>query len=501
MKYSRHTPAALLTAAALLGGCASVPPLSLRGTENSALRECAEWIQRLDATIDESGARDAEAHRMPGFPYLRSNRFLASFAMNSTDATGNRLKFHEWLQAMRDLDQHSRDVEIQNLPSAAVHVLLPPGKAALRRETRRCAGELLAADAVDADTPARLQIASEVPDSYSTALRALGLYPLTSIPFFAGVARWQVEAAAVFSRATTLSVAAERWIRYTPAATGIEDPSSLLARVARNSFGVPQLSPPARDTLLDTYSPIFDVETVSDDDRPGALTWRSGSTLSVDTRQPAIYRRIAFTRFGKDVLTQLIYTVWFPRRPATGRFDLLAGEFDGVMIRITLGPDGKPLIADSMHACGCYHMFFPGPRLNVRPAPHKRMEWAFVPAPLPALSTSSRLVIRLASATHYVTGIGVANHFDGVRYDAVDEDILRTLPTADGKTRSIYGTDGLIDGSARGERFLFWPMGIASTGAMRQWGRHATAFVGRRHFDDPDLLERRFEMAGETPDK
>ena len=44
-------------------------------------------------------------------------------------------------------------------------------------------------------------------------------------------------------------------------------------------------------------------------------------------------------------------------------------------------------------------------------------------------------------------------------------------------------------------RFLFWPMGIASAGAMRQWGHHATAFVGRRHFDDPELLEQRFEAA------
>jgi len=41
---------------------------------------------------------------------------------------------------------------------------------------------------------------------------------------------------------------------------------------------------------------------------------------------------------------------------------------------------------------------------------------------------------------------------------------------------------------------LFWPMGIDSPGAMRQWGRQPTAFVGRRHFDDADLLERRFEF-------
>ena len=46
----------------------------------------------------------------------------------------------------------------------------------------------------------------------------------------------------------------------------------------------------------------------------------------------------------------------------------------------------------------------------------------------------------------------------------------------------------------RAERFLSRPMGIASPGAMRQWGRQASALVGRRHFDDADLLERRFQL-------
>jgi hypothetical protein len=36
-------------------------------------------------------------------------------------------------------------------------------------------------------------------------------------------------------------------------------------------------------------------------------------------------------------------------------------------------------------------------------------------------------------------------------------------------------------------------MGIVDSGAMRQWGTHATAFIGRRHFDDARLIERRFE--------
>jgi hypothetical protein len=58
----------------------------------------------------------------------------------------------------------------------------------------------------------------------------------------------------------------------------------------------------------------------------------------------------------------------------------------------------------------------------------------------------------------------------------------------------VFRPDGVVPGSERGERWLFWPMGVPEPGAMRQWGRHATAFVGRRHFDDPAFLERYFSL-------
>ena len=75
---------------------------------------------------------------------------------------------------------------------------------------------------------------------------------------------------------------------------------------------------------------------------------------------------------------------------------------------------------------------------------------------------------------------------------------VRALPlsaASGGGTRSIYGPDGLVPGSERAERFVFWPMGVPSAGQMRQWGHHATAFVGRRHFDDPRLIDRYFMLA------
>ena len=75
-----------------------------------------------------------------------------------------------------------------------------------------------------------------------------------------------------------------------------------------------------------------------------------------------------------------------------------------------------------------------------------------------------------------------------------DYHALRALPLPNGGHRSLYGPDGIVPGTERGERWLLWPMGVPEPGAMRQWGHHATAFVGRRHFDDPDLIERYFQL-------
>jgi len=72
-----------------------------------------------------------------------------------------------------------------------------------------------------------------------------------------------------------------------------------------------------------------------------------------------------------------------------------------------------------------------------------------------------------------------------------DYNELRSL-SVDDRRQSLFADNGLIPVSRRLERWLLWPMGIESAGAMRQWGHHATAFVGRRHFDDADLLESLF---------
>ena len=231
-------------------------------------------------------------------------------------------------------------------------------------------------------------------------------------------------------------------------------------------------------------------------DRFGALSWPDDGPPRVDAGTPVVYQRLSHTRWHGRWLLQLTYTLWFPERPARSAFDLLAGALDGVMVRLTLDEQGRPMLMDTIHACGCYHLFFPAATLRPRDDAPRHEEWLFAPAPLPPLPPAQRLVVRLASATHYV--MGVHSHpraaAAGAAYTVQAEELLRSLPGPRGR-RSLYGPDGLVAGTERAERFLFWPMGIASAGAMRQWGHHATAFVGRRHFDDVDLVERRFEAA------
>jgi len=162
---------------------------------------------------------------------------------------------------------------------------------------------------------------------------------------------------------------------------------------------------------------------------------------------------------------------------------------------VTLGDDGAPLVYDSIHPCGCYHMFFPTARVKPVPAPQGAIEWAFVPAQLPAQAAAQRVVVRVASRTHYVVGVHPDSGAAGTVYQFADDNDLRALPAEGRATRSAFGPDGIVPGTERGERWLFWPMGIDNSGAMRQWGTHATAFIGRRHFDDADLIERRFELS------
>ena len=494
----------LAAASALVSGCASVSPHSgpeFEGhlaSEAAPVRGCAQWYRALDQAVDESGVRDAQFSRVVGFPYLRVDR---AHAAQRDRARGGEAALQAFAERLLTLDLDARRYEVDNLPAERLRALpgvaadLPRNDAMLR--TRACGRLLREIDVAKPAARERLLARASVPDDYSLFQRALGLYPLLRIPFAAGVRRWEADARAAFEQPQAEPVVGR--VRYAPPRLGPlprEVVAGVLARARFDPLGQLQLSEREVEVLAATYAPDFNVAVSGDADRFGALRWRRGAeTPEVDAADPAVYFQLASTRYGDQVLVQLVYTLWFPERPPERAGDLLSGLLDGLVWRVTLAPDGEPIVYDSIHACGCYHMFFPTARAQPRPAPDALDEWAFVPLALPRVAEGERALVSVASRTHAVEGVSLVRGRDSlVRYALRPYDELRSMMRLDGGRRSAFGPDGLIAGTERAERFFFWPMGIASAGAMRQWGRQPTAFVGRRHFDDADLLERRFML-------
>ncbi|MEO5772148.1 MAG: hypothetical protein ABIQ29_08770 [Burkholderiaceae bacterium] len=471
-RFRARCRTALAALALLLSGCASMPPAEWRGASSDD-RSCLVALAAHDAEVDRAGLRDAEAERIAGFPFLRIDRLTAALAPR---AVASDAAFDVWLQRLRALDATARDVE--GLAAGAA----PPA----------CADRLVVSLRADPEARALLLTRARVPDRYSKSLRVVGWYALTRIPFFAGVQAWQREQQEQIREAAARARPALR-IGDVQAAVPLPPAHAR----PRDALGLPLVDAAAAEGLLAAHAPIFDIEAQREYDRIGAPGWRAAGQLAVDTGETVVYQRLTHTLVQGHALVQLVYTAWFAERPKRGAFDLLGGAIDGLIVRITLAPDGRPLLVDTIHACGCFHLFFPAAGVTLRPGAPVDKEWAFVPAALPRWQAGDRFAIRVASATHDVIGLSTVPSTQPdltARYQRRPESQLKRLPTPDGGVRSLYGPDGLVAGSERAERFFFWPMGIASAGTMRQWGHHATAFVGRRHFDDADLIERRFAI-------
>jgi hypothetical protein len=522
-------------AALAITGCASfvAPPPSDSADASAQVVACRDWYRVLDATTDSAGVRDAGATRVAGFAHLRVDRFTASLAddlrNDTTTSSDYAARQAALVQRLVDLDLQGRAIEIANLPPQAIKQLgsFPTNNqnaanaAAATERTAACSAVLANNDIESAPRMAALLPRLKVPDDYITAYRVAGAYAISRLPFAAGVRKLEAERLAVFASDAPPAIGVSRQ-RYaivvnTPTISTLttEQLRRMLTPPANDPLRIPSPSPAELAQLFAQFAPSFDIDIASNDDKPGTLAWASATsnaspTLTLDTASPALYQHTATTRYGSHNLLQLVYTLWFPSRPIApgSKSDMLAGKLDGIVWRVTLSPDGTPLVYDSIHPCGCYHLFFPTPGVLPKPAPEAGIEWAFIPQTLPAISAQERIVVRIAPRTHYIDRVSVepvTTASAGIALALHHYDTLRQLPYNDATnnvasnttaTRSIFSPSGFIDGTDRGERFIFWPMGIARAGSMRQWGKHATAFVGRRHFDDAKLLQERFTING-----
>jgi hypothetical protein len=475
----------------ILVGCAIMPEIS-RSThvgDSGPVGSCASFFALLDQRTEEAEALDPGAFRVRGYPYLRVNRFLASFRNEVED----RASFAAWLDQMQALDQSARRHEIANLVMDHKDTLSSENQRdELFSKVVACGKLLRSVDFEEEEQREELPRRVAVPDEYISLRRVFGLYPLISLFVAHGVTNWHLQAHRSFTPGPPVDWQA---IRYVPKESGnVLTVRQIVSQTERDALGIPQYSPKAREALFRTYAPVWQVETEGDFDQMGSPFWTYEGVLAVDNQQPLTYTLLSFTRFNSEILTQLNYIIWFPSRPKGSALDLYGGLLDGVNYRVTLDKNGEPLLYESMHNCGCYYKSFPTKRLKVL----EKISYAETPLILEAPDSNPStdfMTVAMESRTHYVQHLYPLPREippESIVYSLVDYGQVLSLPFPRGGAKSMFSEDSIAPGSARLERWILWPTGVLSPGAMRQWGRHAVAFIGKRHFDDPYFMERMF---------
>ncbi|OMH29473.1 hypothetical protein [Motiliproteus sp. MSK22-1] len=470
---------------ALAGAACSLTPTSysrLSGLDRDDY--CRTLLSEMQQRIDQQGSRQALGHRIHSYPYLRSNRFLASF--NSKSLTDKQKE--QWYRQLFDLGSRARRIELNNL--SRQFSLFD------QQQIEVCIEALARQDRTAQDFFLWLDDEVKVPDNYLYGMRVLGLFPLTRIPVLRAL---KIEQAEVKQNFNQYQMDAAPSVIYRPPARprlSRKEVSLILRDGAQsNALNIPVVSAPQLDTLFKNFAPAWKVFTNDRADRVGQIV-SSQNAVMVDTSNPVSYQYPSYTRFYGELLLQLNYMIWFPARSAESSWDLHAGKLDGLIWRVTLNTDGSVLAYDSIHSCGCYHKLYPVSARTKDAYGEDLGEWD---EELPLILTEgmpehpvNRILIQVQAANHYIIGVSrFKQQTEAVEYQMLPYLQLTQLKDRNrpGRSSSLFDAKGLVPDSARPERYLLWPMGVEAAGSMRLWGNHAVSLTGVRHFDDPQILE------------
>jgi len=457
-------------------------------------KSCHEFLIRLDEKVEAAGVRDASTFPIPGFPYLRTNRFFAALKKNLNDDSEKEA----WVKWMQDLDLRSRKKEISNLPDAMVLSLMSkeqPNRESLHRQVESCSSELLNHDQSHPDFYPLLRSFVDVPDEYSWFLRAVGLYPLVVIPV-AVVTENSREKIRKRFNTDLKDLSPDGSLKAFVPGRGVslteEEVQEIIEESKKNPLKIPLPDEIQEKKLVQAFAPIFVQDVAASYDRPGQVVWRD-HRIEVNPERPTVYYYISYAFLKREPILQINYVIWYPERAGGMAPRIEHGHLDGLTMRMSLDGQGKLWMVDVQNNCGCYHLFAPNRKRVDRILSRPLMFDAMVPQWLPSVSSGERLGIRTSSGWHQVQRvISVKEAPDPISYELLPYEILETLPHEDDRTESIFDANGVGKGSERVERFILFSMGIPSVGSMRQRGHHAIELIGRVHFDDPGLFDKNF---------
>jgi hypothetical protein len=480
----------------LLADCASFAPHHAAFMRERPA-ECKEFLEKLDKAVDDVGARNAASTCIPGFPYLRTTRFLSEI--------GKRLdqpeQVQQWIDLLHHEDTRARCQEILALSDSEVCALgfgmnLKADREGLIARAAQCSQALLEHDLLQSDLLASLKERLKVPGEYSLPRRVIGLYPLVSLPVIYTTDRVHGRLKNSFKSDLAASPPSGTLVNFgpdIPRRLSSEEVQKLLDRSRENPLLIPLFSDEAAKALVGTFAPTIVQDVVESYDRFGQVVWQ-GDRLEVATARPAVYHYLSYALFKGEPVVQINYAFWYPERRGEKAPRIEWGRIDGLTIRVSLDPRGTPFMVDIMNSCGCYHFYVPAEEHLDRVASKRFALDPFVPQYLPPLRPDDRLGVRVVTGWHQVERVIRVPEGESVTpYELLPYDQLEGIPRADSRWESMFDHRGIGKGATRPkEEVLFFSMGIPWVGAMRQRGNHPVLLVGRAYFDDPLLFDKNF---------
>ncbi len=459
-------------------------------------KECQAFLTSLDQAVRSAGVRDAASDPVPGFPYLRANRFLSRLK----DDIHSEQRRDQWSRRMRMLDLEAREKEISNLPDAAISSLsskqgTPSNRRQFYEQVQSCSETLFQHDKTRPDFYETLIPFVHVRDEYSLAMRVFGLYPLVAVPVAVAtdlsrrkVQSWydmNLENLPVDGRLRAF-IPAEGFSLSDHEIRAVIDASS------QNAQGVPLPDQDLGKKLVRHFAPVFVQDVAASYDQIGRIAWR-GNCPDVDETRPTVYYYFSNAFLNGKPILQINYVIWYSKRAGKRSPWMERGHLDGLTLRVSLDERGKPFMVDIVNDCGCYHLFAPDKARVVEVVSKPSKFDPFVPQWLPEISPDQRLAVRLNSGWHQVQRLIAEKDFpEPTPYELVPYDILEVLPRETGQTENIFNSRGIAKCSKRIERFILFSMGIPKIGSMRQRGHHAIELIGHAEFDDPNLFDDSF---------
>jgi hypothetical protein len=457
---------------------------SVKLTYNKPLLQCQNHVTQQIRQLEVTGYLDAQDHFIEYFEFLAIDRFLAQLYSQAI----NKPQRQEWLRLAFEKAQLKTLLSLQNLSNDKNKIV----------QFKSCSKKLYK-NLYKKPEVLWSQVSSEhiVPnDNYSTLARFFGGYWVAKWIAAPSIENEKSQALELWKNTNNSSQTFTTWGSLTNRNRSPNKDNTVNNSTYKQEFQkaykksplqLPVLSEAKLNQLTQYHAPQWRVSTSIDAHKTHVNnsinslgTPKFKDEWYINNQQASVFTHSGFTLFEGKKLLQLSYLVWFPQAQyKQNGTDWYGGKFDGIYWRITLDTDGTALLYDSIHACGCYHTVMVNPnRISLKLKTGSEQP---ILAPVPWVNGPVQLTLR--RDRHWL--IGVAPQQQNINHHIALKplDSLRSLETPQG-FKSFYDDSGYVKGSERKERFFLWPFGVDNAGAMRQWGQHATAFIGKRHFDD-----------------